>query len=786
MSNHTVAELLAWMDGKSKTYGWDALVTYDQRKTNDLLHQQYIERFNEDSYLPLITVGLPSSGYSTEYLYGLKLSVPKLSFQNADLQSSKADLTMDMVGGLIISRLKPPGIPERLDRIQQVLPLGGPQLTMTLPLESTPGTVNKGQVTLDISKGDNFRANFVIGDLDQQEIGARFKVMFQRLNDEQKVFSLGSLYGESNDVLTPERFQTRTLAAPLANRRGEANYGDGAVVMFITFKGGRAGNIPPKPNPDDPNGFRYLIPKDEGGEKYTGSMLLSNRVLFDKVIGGGLAMSLGHDTKFKEYDGASDIVWSLSAVSGSIPVPDFDYRHQTGGYAACLVELFDPNFRFAFGSDRLKIARHHSGLLLTWSGANFAQGRVSFKDVRPPYEQSFLADFIFRHGYEQHFDPVVDKNSGVVNFIRSPVSPFEFGIESTKLFPNDDEHLANLKDAVSERIVQLVDAAFKQVEMPSVDTFLARNLLFPGTNTFQLSQAHVPGDLALFGHIDPVRTSMVVTPAQSLMEAGTQQQFQVAGGGVGLPSLLWSVRDTEGEIVDVGTISPAGRYIAPPASSLGKGYASVLVTAEGVLDGKPVKASALVSIIDSTIAVNPIFQVAAPLQELKLTAETLDGTAPEWEGDTLSPDPDNPHHRIYKAGPRDSTQAFTLDTVRVRAAGGTAKTVKLLIPNFPVGLAIRVDDSSDPGAGEVRLQVLVDGEVLDPEETPYTLKHLDGGGHLDATTGIYKEPASTQTSFAIITVEIGRGTFGHYGFIVLPLPLKTYSDRPERFNETNP
>lgn len=214
MANYTVQELLAWMEGKSKTYGWDAIVAYDRRKTNMLLHQQYVERFNSESYIPSITVGLSSSVYTTEYLYGLKLSVPKLSFASANLSSSRADLTMDMVGGLIVSKLVAPGIPERVDSIKQVLPLGGPQLTMTLPLENTPGTVNERQVTLDISKGENFRANFVIGDLAQETLGLMFKTLFQSLTPQQKTFSLGSLSGELNDVLTPESFQIRTMVSP--------------------------------------------------------------------------------------------------------------------------------------------------------------------------------------------------------------------------------------------------------------------------------------------------------------------------------------------------------------------------------------------------------------------------------------------------------------------------------------------------------------------------------------------------------------------------------------------
>jgi hypothetical protein len=783
MSNHTVAELLAWMEGKSKTYGWDALVTFDKRKANALLHQQYVERFDQGSYIPLISTTLPESSFTTHHLHGIKLSAPKLSFQKADLKSSKADLTLDMEGGTIFSRVKAPGTLERLDRLQQVLPIGGPQLTMTLPLDVTPGTVNQQAVTLDISEGEEFSANFVIGELNKKVIGSMFKVMFQALTPAQKTFSLGSMSGELNDELTPESFQLRTLAAPLADRREEVNYGDGAVLMFITFQGGRPGDIPPSPNPNDPDGFRYLLPKDEQGEIYTGTMLISSRVLFDKVIGGGLVKRLGNDTQFKAYDGVSDLAWSLRSISGSIPVPGFEYRYQTGGFAQALVELHDPKFRFLFDSD-LTVDRDQGGLMLSWTRRNSSQGRVWFKDTVPPYEQSFLFNAYFSHRYKQHFDAVVDRSNGIVVFTRSPVSPFDFETSIVPGFPNEDEHLTKLHVAVKDRIHSLVDSAFASFEMPSVDTFLARNLLFPGTNAFQLTRAHVTGDLALFGHIDPVRTSAVLSPSQLLIEAGRQQQFDIVGGGAGVLSVLWSVRDTAGDTVDVGTISAKGLYTAPAASLLESGYVTVLLTAEGTLDGRPIKVSALVSVIDSTIAVNPTYQVLSPLQAIKLTAHTLDGSTPVWVGDKLEPDPLNPDHRIYTAAARDSKQAFIIETIKVSSPGGVPKAITLLIETFPSDLTLRVTESSDPDTGEVQLEVLFEKDILDPVEDGYVLTLLHGGGHLDTTTGVYTEPNSTQASFAIITVEIGQGIAGWYGFVVLPLPLKSSFIPSELFDES--
>ena len=46
MSKLELTGLVKAMQGKSSTTGWDALVLYDQRKTNELLYQLYVERYN--------------------------------------------------------------------------------------------------------------------------------------------------------------------------------------------------------------------------------------------------------------------------------------------------------------------------------------------------------------------------------------------------------------------------------------------------------------------------------------------------------------------------------------------------------------------------------------------------------------------------------------------------------------------------------------------------------------------------------------------------------------------
>lgn len=794
MANYSVQELLSWMDGKSRTYGWDAVVAYDRHKTNVLLHQQYVQRFDSESYIPPISVALPSSAYTTEQLFGLKLSVPQLSFANANLMSSKADLTMDMSGGLIVSKITTPGLPQRTDSIKQLMPLGSPQLTMTLPLETTPTSISEQEVTLDISKGQDFRANFVVGELPQTTVGEMFKAMFQRLDAKQKVYSLGRLNEALNDVMTPVSFQLRTMASPTGGNRLSEDYGDGAVMMFIQFQGGTPGNIPPMPQPGNPDGFRYLIPRADQVDKFSGTLLLSSRILLKEILSPHLTNAIGKGLVYRDDPPASDRASTLEAISGTTDdswIFSFKCLTTPGGQPSTL-ECRVTNMRIPFTYrppyDGHRVHAQNNMLTVSW-------GSMQTSHMRPfPMNPNWKDVYFDLHFTSvMHLRADIEGARGIVKLkSNAPVA------NSIYVNPHDSTSMAwnvDLKEVtqreITARVVSKVNEVFNSIDVPGIDTFLSRNLLFPGHDALQLSRAYIPGDLALFGHIDPISTSLTLWPSKGMIEAGSTLQFIALESGVS--GVLWSVRDSDGDRLDIGTISASGLYRAPEVSALDNGYVTVVVTAEGRQNNQLVKTSALVSIIDSSISANPIFKALAPEQEVTLSGDTIDGSAPSWSllmpgnGASLTPAADNSHHRVYKAGPQ-SNSAFTLDTVQVKSVTGQPKSLKMLIANWNVTLSIRVTESSEPESGSVKLEVLYDNEVLDPAEVPYELELLEGGGELDARTGIYKEPDSSRTSVAIITVGAMSefGELGFYGFIALPLPLTRYATEPPVFDELDP
>jgi hypothetical protein len=54
----SIEELLQWFAVEPRTKRWDAMLAFDQSTVNTLLLQQYIERFNSDSYLPPVNTSI--------------------------------------------------------------------------------------------------------------------------------------------------------------------------------------------------------------------------------------------------------------------------------------------------------------------------------------------------------------------------------------------------------------------------------------------------------------------------------------------------------------------------------------------------------------------------------------------------------------------------------------------------------------------------------------------------------------------------------------------------------
>jgi hypothetical protein len=316
MSNNSLASLLAWMKDNTRMLGWGMVVALERRKTNLIVLQEYIKRFSESSYLPPIRGDVEIvAGRRMEVIHDYVMDVPVLSFENADLNDSKAMLTMAVAGGSQLTMEKE-SVGWKVYKVDDIDPLQGPKLYLDLLLNEVPGNVDvDGRVKLDLSKSDNFRLTFAGSQHEQRMGGDFFKDLFNQLPDEKRIYPLGKIDRGSNELMRPKSFVLRTQAsAPAAWDASSSEYGEGAILALVRTEGRAGGNFPGE-------NYKYLIP-DDAGDGYSATVLfdLNEFVMsfFTKELGG-----LINNIEFSfERDSGSGQVHLAKAIGGSLTMPE--------------------------------------------------------------------------------------------------------------------------------------------------------------------------------------------------------------------------------------------------------------------------------------------------------------------------------------------------------------------------------------------------------------------------------------------------------------------------------
>jgi len=252
VKNPSLAELQAWFSGGPRGHGWDFIIAYDQRTLNALLQYQYIEQFHDQQSLPLFS-GSVGEGNVIEHLSGVRLRAPRMFFELSGQDGGSAQLVMDLAGGMLITEERSASN-SFFSAIRDLAPAAGPRLSFVTRLIDLSGAPHSdGSIILDLSKGSEYRVNFVLDTLSQIEIGRRFEEFFKDVPGECKRFSLGRMH----ELLgIPRKFLLRAMAAPGADQPASPNYRDGALLMFVSYRP-VDGTIP------NPAEFPYPIPADE-------------------------------------------------------------------------------------------------------------------------------------------------------------------------------------------------------------------------------------------------------------------------------------------------------------------------------------------------------------------------------------------------------------------------------------------------------------------------------------------------------------------------------------------
>lgn len=743
------SDLIDWLQGSSRTFGWGGLLAWDRNKVNSLLLQTYIGRTDGNSYLPTFTDLIVTSTRTAEYIHGFTLDCPRLSFENATVRDPRAHLRMQVVDGLQLSLEHVSGVSSRVTQIAAVDALDGRSLYMKLALMQNPGVADSaGQVVLDLKEGGDFVLTFAPTEEERWLGGEYFRKQFELLDDDQKLFVLGELGVPDGTFLKPADFVISTHGKPGDPERG-------AVLFFIRMEGEDNGTLPPTDGD-----LRFLLEGD-----YSCALLLGRDYVMRRLFTPACERFV-------------DIGWPpFAAVVEDQPPGETHYlRAADGGMRSfnfsqgstffrevrierIMLPLKNAECSFDLGFTGQVIELHWRGVhqqdayLLIHSGASTTvKCRAEFE-----FKRSLRVD--------------VESSTGRVSFPQvssGTLNICDLRLTSDGNIPNAMMKFKNeISHILKSEFIKQVDAAFARLraELGVIALDQMTGLLFHRREDLGFVKAEFPRDLVVFGHMQPWSDSFHVQPLERVMGPSETQQFST------WPTRLpkWSVENLAGQSGPVGRISAFGVYTAPTFEELPAAYLRVKVTA--TFDGY--SSSALVTVVASEITVNP--QVMVHTAGDPNGREMRAGTRSEGElgwgvlgnpGGRIVPSSVPGGDKTYFPGPRNPDLVFSIDKVQVTNMDTMqTQTAYVLLLHQDLVLTVTATRASDD---TLQLRAFLQGD--EKPELDREWQVLLGGGSVDRQTGVFT-PGASAHRFAIVTVKLFvAGDFGFEGFILLPLP----------------
>lgn len=810
---YPLKDLLAKMAGKTITHGWDAIVVYQRGQANNLLQQQHIKRFTTDNMLPPVNEDIDSSTATRLLTHNLTLSAPHLSFNKTGTGDSTAQVAMDFIKGMIVYKEKVTDGSYRIMRVEKITPLNSPFVAMDVPLSKAPGSVSEiGEVQFDIKEGYHFTNNLVVNGMEQDNISSFFKRRFEATPAEQRIYKLGTISNYEHEQFQPKEFEIRTMGAPNTQSRGSQDEGDGAVVLFVQMKG--SDSEPGKTEAD------WLL-----ADNYTSALVISNKNVLDSI---NKANDDGQEEiKLKKYaiNDNENSLWGLKTAGNEFylqfvfdiqyPFPGTGVLTQCNFYHHHGINLFNPSdvltpyslnpsyavddnqldniFHTVIQTDNIRFYMHYrndDGQMLRY------QYRFNIK-INIKMNVNYVAGSDSSEGTPGVIiSRVLDDNDTIIDYSISNIV-YEGG--GGFLDPDIIERFIMdiLNNRITKKIKEGITLFLESANLIYINTFITQNLLFPGSNYFRSEFAFIPADLLVQGQLAPGSESFAVTPAETTIVAGSDYQFTTTPE---ISGVKWSLSDSEkgNTNVDLGHIDAAtGKYTAPQAAAVTEGVRHVVVCAEK----GDTKVYALASVIAKGVSISPAYQVVQPNEEIKLTANSVNGGELKWDmgenkqGSSLTKVTNNEY--IYKAGKMVAKLNLNLERVTVTDETGTSGEALLLIQNSMMSGKITVSYDGVP-ADSVKLVYTVvvstpkldengdpiydeDGNlVFDEKEIELTGRQANwvavetGGATFDKQTGILTSAPGVGDGFAVIRVTYTKETTQYRSAIVIPLPLSTY------------
>ena len=754
MTSHSLESLLAWMKDTSRMSGWDLIVALDGRKLNLGLQNDHIVRLSQGNDLGNISgsIDIPNTNL-THYLSGFRLAAPRLSFEDASLQSANTGLSLAVFGGTQMLVEFAQGHKKILS-LTALDPLDGSQLTLEVPLSA-----DAGDVMLDLRNSAEVMLTLFRTAEEQREAGKLFKAWFDQLAIEQRVYTLASLPVEGNPLMASRRIDVRTQRrdTPALTPQTDEN---GAVILFASLVDGGSGSFPG-------SSFRYLIPDDEAQRNFSVTELVS-RALIHRAAFGHAVMQMLDDAEYEHIADGEGALTKLVAKRGALQVA-------VGSYQSLDYEFESEAFSLPAVGGAMPLTVEFEQNLVTqrWQGRFTLPFQYRTLGSGTKWK-IYTADFNFNLLHEFRLWADESGAAAMEGELSTPYTHTQ-EVEVVSGLPSmPSEELEQIKDFVTNTVKRaLLERFSNTLTTTASETYLA-DVDIVGGSSLQATHVALPFDQALFGQINPAGASFSIVPQQPLVGAGKSLQLTTEPVR---QALRWALESLSGDDGDPGRIDElTGLYRAPPAHAMNGSFNRLLAIATDTDTGE--RSVTVITVQANPITINPQIVVCLHGDLVELSAGQLDGTALNWSiknpvpGESgkliVSPQPGGDH--TYIAGPQVPDKTYVLDEVVAKDSQGveTASAYMLVVETTPLITVKPVENSNLPD-GQVQLEAYMNGNVINPV---WSLP-IDGRGSI-SQSGLYSDEMGAKARFVLINAALD-GEFGKYeGHLILPLPLTDF------------
>jgi hypothetical protein len=475
---------------------------------------------------------------------------------------------------------------------------------------------------------------------------------------------------------------------------------------------------------------------------------------------------------------SNDVARSLRAVAGGFTLPDFENKHLWENSLDRISTAVRNDGPFTIGfSNRvagsaLRFSINENRLFeCSWNGNQSIPLWFHDRRVFGIGDSNYGYSGTARPVLSVKLKPTINTAEDTVSFERVDYS---YSFTGEWVPPDYDVGLTPrwIFDGVGEKLTKEVSQhmeQFKTMVLPGINLFHLNHLLFPEQNALLLTEAALPGDLFLAGHIDPKQTAFTLEPLFSRVKAGRTLQLQVRHLALRNRSITWSARNIDGAQVPE-TISQTGLFTAPDLAQI-KGLAErYIVTASYTADdGTLREASALIAVVVESLTVTPSiatleFSEAKPitLRAISLDAGPLTWTLRENFGELL-PDGNNAIYKLPETAPEQPAGLVVID-VEDRATGEkTSASILWLQKTF----ILPVQPGYHPGLpARASTQLRVADRDINPDDVTWEV--LAGEGWV-SDSGLYTAPDVLQSPYEVVQATYGRGPLAHRGYGIIHL-----------------